>query len=82
MHYTLKNKDRNVLEFEVLNEGKNLHFKVLDETLLPYYIRINGASEKHILRWLRKRKVPDNRWFAFSILDALEGGLEADEKTL
>ncbi|WP_199764466.1 protein kinase family protein [Helicobacter bizzozeronii] len=80
MHYTLKNKDRNVLEFEVLNEGKNLHFKVLDETLLPYYIRINGASEKHILRWLRKRKVPDNRWFAFSILDALEGGLEADEK--
>ncbi|BCZ18333.1 hypothetical protein NHP190003_16150 (plasmid) [Helicobacter sp. NHP19-003] len=80
MHYTLKNKDRPVLEFEVLNEGKNLHFKVLNEALLPHYIRINGASEKHLLRWLRKRKVPDNRCFAYSILNALEGGIEADEK--
>ncbi|CRF44617.1 hypothetical protein HAL09_12110 [Helicobacter ailurogastricus] len=26
MHYTLKNKDHPVLEFEVFNEGKNLHF--------------------------------------------------------
>ncbi|WP_235853129.1 hypothetical protein [Helicobacter labacensis] len=80
MHYTLKNKDRDVLEFEVSNEGKDLHFKVLNETLLPYYIRINGANEKHLLRWLYRRKVPDNRCFAFSILNALEGGLEADEK--
>ncbi|GMB90809.1 hypothetical protein NHP190002_15380 [Helicobacter ailurogastricus] len=80
MRYTLKNKERDVLEFEVSNEGKDLHFKVLNKTLLPYYIRVNGANEKHILRWLRKRKVPDNRCFAFSILNALEGGLEADEK--
>ncbi|BEG58295.1 HipA domain-containing protein (plasmid) [Helicobacter sp. NHP21005] len=80
MHYTLKNKNRSVLEFEVLNEGKNLHFKVLNEALLPYYIRVNEASEKHLLRWLRKRKVPDNRCFAYSILNALEGGIEADEK--
>ncbi|WP_233707396.1 hypothetical protein [Helicobacter bizzozeronii] len=78
MHYTLKNKDRNVLEFEVLNEGKNLHFKVLNEALLPYYIRVNEVSEKHILRWLRKRKIPDSRCFADTILNALEGGLKAD----
>ncbi|CRF44618.1 hypothetical protein [Helicobacter ailurogastricus] len=52
----------------------------MNEALLPHYIRVNGASEKHILRWLRKRKVPDNRRFAYSILNALKGGLEADEK--
>ncbi|WP_240329625.1 HipA domain-containing protein [Helicobacter suis] len=78
MHYTLKNKDRLVLEFEVLDEGKDLRFKVLSETLLPYYLRLNGASKKHILRWLYKRKVPDNRCFAYSILNTLEGGLKAD----
>ncbi|BEG56475.1 hypothetical protein NHP21005_01630 [Helicobacter sp. NHP21005] len=78
MHYTLKNKDRNVLEFEVFNDGKNLHFKVLSETLLPHYIRLNGIDEKHILKWLIERKIPKNRCYVEEILDALEGGLVAD----
>ncbi|BDQ28605.1 hypothetical protein [Helicobacter ailurogastricus] len=50
MHYTLKNKDHPVLELEVSNEGTNLHFKVLNEALLPHYIRVNSTSEKHLLR--------------------------------
>lgn len=74
MQYILKNKDKNVLEFEVEKQeqtrfGEKEYFSyikninIIEPKLLPLHYKEGKLKE-----WIQKRKVPDNRAFVDKII--------------
>ena len=80
MQYILKNKDKNVLEFEVENvETKSrvtnttetiqklTKIKVIESKLFPKNLSIDDL-ERNLELWIKNRKVPQNREFVENII--------------
>ena len=72
MKYILKNKDKNILEFEVEKEDisciKNIN--IISEKSLP--LSVNTKHIEYLLeKWINKRKIPQNRDFVDNILDSI-----------
>ena len=77
MKYLLKNKDKVVLEFEILQkqsiENHNMleecatNIAIKDKDLLPTNIDSNNI-EKNLLKWIKKRKAPSNRSYIKKII--------------
>ena len=78
MNYFLKNKDKNILEFEVKSKeiddigGKSYiqyvcNLKILDDLYLPKTLDKNDL-ENSLKEWISKRKIPSNRRFVEKIV--------------
>ncbi|KAA6229645.1 transcriptional regulator [Campylobacter sp. LR291e] len=79
MRYVLKNKDIDILEFEIKKEKIDkfrieyhiVNFLVLKKDLLPIPLNYEVQLTKdNISKWIEKRKIPSNRAFANKILKA------------
>lgn len=69
--YIVKNFDTAVFSFALVRGEFTDSFRVLDvldETLLPEYLRSNGLDDDSLERWLVTRKLPSNRTFAEEFL--------------
>ncbi|EAH9135648.1 transcriptional regulator [Campylobacter upsaliensis] len=88
MRYILKNKDKNVLEFEVENmeeytqfmgqitSSKIVNLHIIDELLLPKSIKKENVKT-NLSSWIQARKVPKNREFVDEIIASYK---KEDEK--
>lgn len=83
MKYILKNKDIDVLEFDVLEYSKEVagaeqsiltaekldNIKILNEALMPKDIEISNIS-KSLESYIKHRKIPSNREYANRIIES------------
>ena len=76
MKYLLKNKDKVVLEFEILFKHSTIsnnfeecavNIVIKDENLLPINMDSNNI-QKNLLKWIKKRKAPTNRGYIRKII--------------
>ena len=90
MQYILKNKDKNVLEFEVENveeytqfmgqitSSKMINLHIINEKLLPKSIKKENAKT-HLISWIQTRKVPKNREFVDEIIASYKNDNEKEQ---
>ena len=90
MQYILKNKDKNVLEFEVENveeytqfmgqitSSKMINLHIINEKLLPKSIKKENAKT-HLISWIQARKVPKNREFVDEIIASYKNDNEKEQ---
>ena len=71
MKLTLKNKDSNLIDFDLVDSGLN-HYSVFIEKVydgvFPYGLVV---SNEGLLVWLKRRGIPKNREFVNKILESL-----------
>lgn len=86
MKYVLKNKDIDILQFEseitqktsseygtdIKQYLKNI--VILKDNALPLNLKIKENIEKNLLRWIKKRKAPENRQFIEKIIATYSSG--------
>lgn len=92
MKYILKNKDIDILEFEIVNKIKTLKghteqqiieqdieiVNILNVNLLPISLPKTPPNNEDLKKWIDNRKLPTYRKYAKKILDSV--GI--DEKDL
>lgn len=86
MKYVLKNKDIDILQFESETTQKTSgeygtdikqslkNIIILKDDALPLNLRIKENIEKNLLRWIKKRKAPENRQFIEKIIATYSSG--------
>ncbi|ARJ55948.1 transcriptional regulator [Campylobacter cuniculorum] len=79
--YLLKNKDKIILEFEVIEENETLngqtikyfslaHVNIIQKELLPKAIQTKNILTS-LESWIKQRKIPKHRNFAHNILSSI-----------
>ena len=77
MKYLLKNKDKVVLEFEISQKQSSLNTNIFEEYATNIAIKDKGLLpinldssdiEKNLLKWIKKRKAPNNRSYIKKII--------------
>lgn len=86
MKYVLKNKDIDILQFESETTQKTSgeygtdikqslkNIVILKDDALPLSLKIKENIEKNLLRWIKKRKAPENRQFIEKIIATYSSG--------